>query len=295
MMNLQRQLKKIFNFILRRKLTKLIDPLIKVKIGKHKILIPLSHELPYSLDVNPLYDRALPRICLELSKKGFNPKIIDVGANIGDTVALIREKANAEFLCIDGNEEFFPLLKQNTQRYGKNVILEKTYLGSKKQVIKAKINETKGTARLIKNESGKTIKITTLDNLTKKHLKFKTSDLIKIDTDGFEQTILKGAKETLNQGRPLLFFEFTPSAMIEQGENPMDIFEYIQKFGYTKALFYTNFGEAISIVSTKDKSKINSLIKKVDNITIHYYDILAINSEKWKQDLLKKELKTAKL
>ncbi|MGI6589563.1 MAG: FkbM family methyltransferase [Candidatus Iainarchaeum sp.] len=293
-MNLKRQVKKIFNFILRRKLTKLIDPLIKVKIGKYKILMPLSHELPYSLEVNPLYDRALPRICTELSKKGLNPKIIDIGANIGDTVALIMEKTNAEFLCIDGNEEFFPLLKQNTQRYGKSIVLEKTYLGSKKQVIKAKINETKGTARLIKNESGKTIKITTLDNLTKKHIKFKTSDLIKIDTDGFEQTILKGAKETLNQGRPLLFFEFTPSAMIEQGENPMDIFEYIQKFGYTKALFYTNFGEAISIISTKDKSKINSLIKNIDNITVHYYDILAINSEKWKQDLLKKELKTAK-
>ena len=149
-MRLQRQAKKFFNFILRRKLTKLIDPLVKVKIGKYKILMNLSHELPYSLNVNPLYDRALPRICLELGKKNNNPKIIDVGANIGDTVALIMEKTNAEFLCIDGNEEFFPLLKQNTKRYGKNVILEKTYLGNKKQIIKAKINETKGTARLIK-------------------------------------------------------------------------------------------------------------------------------------------------
>lgn len=47
----------------------------------------------------------------------------------------------------------------------------------------------------------------TLDSFVKEE-KLKTVDLIKIDVDGFELDILRGASETIDRFRPIIVFEF---------------------------------------------------------------------------------------
>jgi methyltransferase FkbM-like protein len=48
-------------------------------------------------------------------------------------------------------------------------------------------------------------------------------DFVKMDLDGFEGKVIRGARETLTEHHPILFFEVTPSALRTNGEDPADL------------------------------------------------------------------------
>lgn len=57
--------------------------------------------------------------------------------------------------------------------------------------------------------------------------------LIKIDVDGQEGRVLRGARSTLERFRPVLFFELTPSAVVAMGDSPDEIFDLLLRTGYS--------------------------------------------------------------
>ena len=56
--------------------------------------------------------------------------------------------------------------------------------------------------------------------------------LIKIDTEGHELPVLKGAKETILRNKPFLYFECYHKIMDLQDYNQKDLFDYITELGY---------------------------------------------------------------
>jgi hypothetical protein len=80
----------------------------------------LSHDLAFNIKNYPTYNKNLGLVAEILSKKYLSLNIIDVGANVGDSVVIIQDKINANFLCIEGNPKFIPLLKEN-QKNLKNI------------------------------------------------------------------------------------------------------------------------------------------------------------------------------
>jgi FkbM family methyltransferase len=42
--------------------------------------------------------------------------MIDIGANVGDSVAIVREQSDYPILCIEGNETYFQILEENLRR-----------------------------------------------------------------------------------------------------------------------------------------------------------------------------------
>ncbi len=58
-------------------------------------------------------------------------------------------------------------------------------------------------------------------------------DLIKIDTDGYELDVLRGAATTLARFRPAIIFEMGPSALERAGSCYRDLIAFIEGFGYT--------------------------------------------------------------
>lgn len=57
-------------------------------------------------------------------------------------------------------------------------------------------------------------------------------DFIKIDVDGHEGKVFAGAAETLARWRPIVFFELSPSAMREQGDDHRTLIAGLEKLGY---------------------------------------------------------------
>lgn len=56
---------------------------------------------------------------------------------------------------------------------------------------------------------------------------------LKIDVEGFEEEVLKGARETLEKARPIVFLELHGDLIRERGANPMAVVSQLWEAGYT--------------------------------------------------------------
>ena len=276
-----------------------LDPEVKVKIGNKLLFMNLSHKLPLYYYQYKNYDRALPRICKQL--KGIDGRlvVIDIGANIGDTVSLITDTIEGDFLCVEGDEKYLPILEKNVGQIptANSIKIEKSYCGEETKE-KVSINRANGTAKIIKgitsvNKDGATgtFKTKSLLKIIDDNPTFKKANLLKIDTDGFEINILNSGKTFLKNEKPLIYFEFTPALYKDNGQEPDSIWIILRECGYKNALFYDNFGNVLNIIDISNQEKIKNMVDKIDNKSIYYYDILIYNENTFKySDILKSEL-----
>jgi hypothetical protein len=66
-----------------------------------------------------------------------------------------------------------------------------------------------------------------LDDYAGQNLQDSLIDLLKVDVEGFEGAVLRGARKTLNEDRPTLFIEFVPENLINCGFGPDEFLEII--------------------------------------------------------------------
>jgi len=143
---------------------------------------------------------------------------IDVGANIGFislAAAKIVDK-NGTVYAIEAHPHTYKILEKNINLNSfKNVYSINTALGSK--VSEARIYDnynSRGSFSLIPSKnvpekSGMPVKVTTIDTLIESN-QIKLPNLIKIDVEGFELEVLKGAKILLSSLQaPALCVEFS--------------------------------------------------------------------------------------
>jgi FkbM family methyltransferase len=261
------------------------DQIMKKKIGEKYLQIPSYHKLPIYYESFPFYDRALSRISEKVKEIDSYLNFIDIGANIGDTVSLITDKVDGSFLCIEGDPEYIPFLKDNLANLKKSSIyIEESYcVEDDSQNNKLNIHRENGTARLEENtepDKCDNLKFKTLDTIIKEYPVFKKTNLLKIDTDGFEIKVLKGGEKFIKENKPIIYFEFDPEMYLFNTDNPVFVFEFLHNHGYHEALVYDNFGIPISIINTSDKEEIKKLISLIDKKKIYYFDVLMFHHSK---------------
>lgn len=132
-----------------------------------------------------------------------NSIIIDIGANVG-YVALGCAKVfpKNRILCFEPGSAAFDSLKKNTKHHRK-IQCYKLGMGAKKgkmalfeeefETAKASLIAKAGT------EPAETVEVVTLDQFLKDNKLDKPIALLKIDVEGFELEVLKGARKTLKR------------------------------------------------------------------------------------------------
>jgi FkbM family methyltransferase len=247
------------------------DPVVESKIGNYYLKHSYSHKLPFYLRDFPEYGIKMVNIANEVLIKYKDLKIIDVGANIGDSVALIKSVINVPILCIDGDEIFFSLLKENTRQFN-NVVLEKVMLSDHKKMVNVNFHGLGGTSHI--EENGKLSDFETLDLVLKRNKEFMHSRFIKVDTDGYDGYVLGGAEKYLSAVKPVIFFEYDPYFLNIAKYKPMDIFKLLIHYGYIYALIYDNTGKYICNLKLNNHKLLLDLTTKIDNNNgQNYYDI----------------------
>src|SRR3990172_8413704 len=262
------------------------DPIVLGKVNKSILFMQQSHKLPYCYSNFPFYDRALARVCKNIKDIDEHLTFVDVGANIGDTVALIAENVEGTFLCIEGDSKYVFLLKKNIEKIkGSHVVVEESYCSdvNDKHIGNILVERVGGTTKLIpqdKIDSATSIQFKTLDAIIKIRPTFKNANVLKIDTDGFEINVLKGSQDFVRDAKPVVFLEYSPDLYIKNHQDPLFILDFLARNGYDRAFCYDNFGRPFSIINSNDKKAASELINAIDDKKIYYFDILALHKSK---------------
>jgi FkbM family methyltransferase len=245
--------------------------------------MPAEHLLPVYVAMNHLQEKPLIDVAAAVAKRDGYLNMIDIGANIGDTVLLVNSKVKLDHvIAIEGSDRFFPYLKTNAAlvETGVDIALEKIYLAEESGRKALLRSEDFGTGSLKEDANGEPILLQTLDELIKEKYPNVSWNLIKLDTDGFDYRILKGATKTVSSPNVDLFFEYDPLTYQSQRLDPGVIFTFLQSLGYKRAVFYNNWGEKMYDGPLDVEGFIAHLIEY--NITYHrfHFDVWASKMEK---------------
>lgn len=253
------------------------------------IQLPTDHMLPVYQKQHPKYDRFLPHLAKYLQPSA---TVIDVGANVGDTLAgMVEQNSTVSFVCIEPDDLFYQLLEKNIQ----HIKLSKTNL--KVQTIKALVGNNisgvslegqGGTKHAVINKEGR-LKSQSLDKLLTEIVslvdgKYHNQNIriIKTDVDGFDYDVLNSSKQIIKKYKPIIFFECQYNFSYQK-EGYEKLFDTLELQGYSDWTIFDNFGEII--IRTSNVEVIKQLLNYVwnQNIgratrTIYYYDVLAIQA-----------------
>lgn len=239
------------------------DPLIRATVGRRELLMNWSHNLPMILAAYPNYETEIGRLALFLHRKSGYLKMIDVGANIGDTIAQLPDIVNAKFLCVEGSGKYFDLLNMN---YGSDRAVSCVHAlvsdGDPDAALRQMV-EGGGTGHM-SEFSGATVAnivpVSTVDSLLRKHTEFARANLLKIDTDGFDFRVIKGASQFLAGARPTLHFELSFEHWERfGGTNVAAALASLSAMGYYEGILYDNNGFLIGTDSFSEQRTIKLL------------------------------------
>lgn len=253
---------------------KIHDPLVRMKVGHRTLVMNLSHELPLNMASHVYYNTALARIALFLKERYGYLTMVDVGANIGDTVSLISDAVSGRFLCIEADEKYYQHLLINTEGID-NVHNVKALCDQAEDVSRISFNRAGGSSRVSEYgvEGNLIINKVTIDSLIKELTAFREANFVKIDTDGYDYKVIRGCDRLIADNRPAFFFELAPMFLREVGENLLSIFDYLLQRGYRTALFYDNVGFPVMALKTDETKWISQLVDYA-NRKGTYFDVL---------------------
>ena len=152
----------------------------------------------------------LEKVCSE------KPRLcIDVGANVGNYSKYLLENSSSKVFAFEPIPRSFKKLQIIKKNYLNRFFIFKFGVGEKKSTKIINYNnknlqwanfnsEVNKINYLEKNNKKLKCSIITLDNFAENNKKLlnKKIDLIKIDTEGYEYEVLKGAKKTIQKFKP---------------------------------------------------------------------------------------------
>jgi len=220
------------------------DRLVRYTLDGVELRLPISHDLPLYRKWYPYYSTNIVRIARNVQHKYPDLSMIDIGANVGDTAAMLRQAAHFPILCVEGNARFADILRMNLPQLGPEVYVEQAFVGEETGTVSGHVMSQHGTAEIIADPLfGSTVLVMSLMEILKSHTRFAQARLIKIDTDGFDLRIVRGALALLSQIKSILFFEFDPAFYTDASAIGRAIFEELHQIGYRDAVFWENTGE----------------------------------------------------
>lgn len=244
------KIKKIL-FYFFYKLKKLIRTLFSVDqnitLGSLKIILSPDHNLSLYNKLYPEYDKFISTIVKNLPK---NTSVLDIGANVGDTVCrLIQSNKKLHYYCIEADDFFFNYLNLNTNNFKKKfpykIDLIKLLVGKKLQ---GKLIGNHGTKSLLENskdsgDDNKVIKSKKLDEIIIKY-NIKNISLIKCDVDGYDYNVISSGINYIKKYTPDIFFEYHKLNKSSQ-VNYISIINILFDIGYKNWTILNNYGKII--------------------------------------------------
>jgi FkbM family methyltransferase len=266
--------------------------------------MPAEHPLSATLHHFPQYNRPLAMAIKAIaSSSSGNPNltVVDVGANIGETVAVIEQLVpDVSYLCIEADEDIARICRFN-HRGNPRVQIEQCYIGenagslvmlqddgranpSTKLIDEANFDGSSGYGQLVRLDS-------VAGPFADAHNGLR---LIKVDTEGYDFSVLRSGATLIERYRPALYFEWFPDLLTDLQEQVWSGFDFLEGLGYHHFVFFSSQGDYYCHLSRPDHFVLKSLASTASqNKSLLYFDVFTSTDEAVCRRLV--ELITAKL
>ncbi|HEX7691466.1 MAG TPA: FkbM family methyltransferase [Sediminibacterium sp.] len=248
-----------------------------VMVGNYPIDMPGNNWLISAYKYQPDNNSQLGRLAKVIAGKYPGHTVIDIGANVGDTIAVLKTAIDLPVIGIEGDPISCRFLEKNVKQFS-NITLIREYLGEKKQTLQVTMGKDGWNNTLLPAEQGqgKEVQLQTLDEVLQGHqLHNRILKLLKIDTEGFDTIILRGAFDLLRQQQPVLYFEYNKSNMQAIGEDGLSTLFSLQQYGYRTLVIFDNKGRYLLSAPLTDKALITDLhhYPDEDKSQVAYFDV----------------------
>ena len=249
-----------------------------------------GHMLSLTQKACPMYDRFVPFFGeladrkierMPLTDKAW---IIDIGANVGDTVAGFVRHTRADIICVEPTQKFITLLRKNIKQMGAPYTTRihpvRAYI-AQNSMENYKSNVINGTAikqKVNDSTEKEAPTYTLLDLLQQKDILSESLVLIKVDTDGYDSECIMSLGEGLKSIDPILFWE-NQIDMDEQMHKFVALLDYLSESGYADFFVFDNFGNYLCHVDVNEMKNINHYLGRIlhhhSPRSFYYVDVLA--------------------
>ena len=186
-----------------------------------------------------------PELCMVIDFIRPGETIIDVGGHIG-TFAIpfwIKAQPGGTVTSFEANPKTFELLKHNIAQNSSGVKAVCCGISDSKgpHYLKDRGKRSvtnSGGDYLVAEENGTfdyVIELVKIDDIAKSHI-----DIIKIDVEGMEISVLRSAALTIDNYRPLIYAEYCPYFIRRAGLSPEDFYAFFKNRNYH---YFINAGE----------------------------------------------------
>ncbi|MCS7074324.1 MAG: FkbM family methyltransferase [Bacteroidia bacterium] len=196
------------------------------------------------LDISNVVDHGLywgfpePGYALILDTLRSAQVILDIGANIGSSALFFAsQNPTAQILAFEPHPDTFQRAIENIRLNAyQNIELFNVGLGHTVGTLKLyEVNERNpGMNRILPGEFSfpyREIQIEVLDQVLKQK-NINRIDFLKLDVEGFEYAVLRGAAEILSQSKPVLYIELDDDNLRENQSSAQELLELLYQYGY---------------------------------------------------------------
>jgi FkbM family methyltransferase len=248
----------------------------KVKVGSFFVDMPGNNPQISNYKYEPEVNSQLGRLSKTIAAKYPALTVIDVGANVGDTIAVIKTAIDVPVVGIEGDDISYRFLEKNTKQFSQVTII-KEFLGERKQTLKVELEKGGWNTTLVPSETaGKDLTLRTLDEvLSVNNLSDRTLKLFKVDCEGFDTIIIRGASGLLQEHHPVIYFEYNKSNMEAIKEDGLSTLLSLEQYGYHSVILFDNKGRFLLNIPITQKELLYQLHHYADenNSEIAYYDV----------------------
>jgi FkbM family methyltransferase len=256
--------------------------MVTIPVGSFSIELPRSNPVSTIYLTHPDYMSQLAGLVTYLKKKYANMSAMDIGANVGDTACIIKTAADIPLVCIEGDAYTFGLLQKNIRQF-QNVNAFQIFLGEKTGPLAATFEKSGWNTTIKPDQSptAQTIRISSLDDLLAGQPVAECCKLVKIDAEGFDCSIIRGAKKFLQQTHPVITFEYNRDNMDAIGEKGFDTLSMLRDLGYSLVAFHDCNGRFFTAAASSDNVLIRDLLDYADGKhgSIYYFDLTMFHQD----------------
>ena len=218
--------------------------------------------------------------------------VIDVGANVGDTAAVIKTGADVPVFCIEGDPQIYPILQRNTRRLPGTTALH-ALLGEHEEEITASFEKEGWNLTVLPDDTrfGRsashatqkttTVSLTTLDICARRLADSGRYRLLKVDTEGFDCRILRGGMQFIDRVKPIITLEYNRDNMDQIDEPGLPTLFALRELGYRHVLVYDERNRLLLATNLHEEKLLQDLHDYAPGhgSDIYYYDIVLFHAD----------------